>query len=54
MDDDGETKCLTNGNDTEKSESKQQMDGGMVLRNILREVLFKNSIVMESIMNRKL
>ena len=54
MDDDGETKCRTNGNDTEKSKSKQQLYGGMVLRDILREVIFKNSVVIESIMNRKL
>jgi len=53
-DDDGETKCWTNGNDTEKSKSKQQKDGEMVLSNILREVLFKNSVVIESITNGKL
>jgi hypothetical protein len=45
MDDDDEKKCWTNGNDIEKSKSKQQLDGEMILRNILREVLFKNSIV---------
>ena len=43
MDDDGERKCWTNGNDTEKSKSKRQLDGEVVLRNILTEVLFKNS-----------
>jgi hypothetical protein len=53
-DDDGETKCWANGNDAEKSKSKQQLDGEMVLSSILREVLFKNSLVMESVMNRKL
>jgi len=53
-DDDDETKCWTNGNDAEKSKSKQQLDGEMVLSSILRQVLFKNSVVMESIMNRKL
>jgi len=53
-DDDGEMKCWTNGNDTEKSKSKQQLDGETVLSNILREVLFKKSMVMESIMNGKL
>jgi hypothetical protein len=41
-DDDGETKCWTNGNDDEKSKSKQQLDGESVLSNILREVNFKN------------
>jgi hypothetical protein len=39
LDDDGETKCWTNGNDAEKSKSKQQLAGESVLRNILREVL---------------
>jgi hypothetical protein len=53
-DDDDETKCWTNGNDAVKSKSKQQLDGEMVLSSILREVLFKNSIVMESTMNKKL
>lgn len=47
MDDDDEKKCWTNGNDIEKSKSKQQLDGEMILRNILREVLFKNSVVQE-------
>jgi hypothetical protein len=48
-DDDGEMKCWADGNDADKSKSKQQLDGETVLRNILREVVFKNSVVMESI-----
>jgi hypothetical protein len=45
-DDEDETKCWTNGNDADKNKSKQQLDGETVLRNILRQVLFKSSIVM--------
>jgi hypothetical protein len=53
-DDDGEMKCWTNGNDTEKSKSKQQLAGESVLSKILNEVLFKNNVVIESIMIEKL
>ena len=53
VDDDGETKYWTNGNDIEKSKSKEKLDGELVLRNILKEVLFKFSIVIESITNGK-
>lgn len=44
-DDDGETKYWTNGNDAEKSKSKQQSVGGSVLSHILREVIFRNIMV---------
>jgi hypothetical protein len=38
LEDDDDMKCWTNGNDTEKSKSKQQLAGELVLRNILKEV----------------
>lgn len=53
-DNDDETKYWTNGNDAEKSKSKQQCVGESVLSHILREVILKNVMVIESVMNVKL
>jgi hypothetical protein len=42
VEDDGDdgTKCWTNGTDTEKSKTKEQLTGESLLCHILREVIF--------------